>query len=96
MPDTRLDGGESDGPDRYDFDRLERSVRFLLEEHQRLSAERAELLDELVEREKRVKALEAQLESERTLRTRAIDRVDKVLARVERLQSSVAAAAESA
>jgi len=82
--------------ERYDFDRLERSVEFLIEEHERLSGEREALLEELVDREQRIAALESGLERERILRLTAVEGVDKILARLEQLQSSVSAAVEPA
>lgn len=82
--------------DGYDFERLERSVDFLIEEHQRLSAEREALLEELVEREQRLAALESELESERRRRLTAVEGVDKILGRLAQLQTSVSAAVESA
>ncbi len=82
--------------DRYDFDRLERSVEFLIEEHVRLSGEREALLEELVEREQRVGALELQLDRERSHRLTAVEGVDKILTRLEQLQASVSTVMESA
>ena len=81
---------------RFDFDRLERAVSFLIEEHQRLSSEKAALLEELVDREARITSLEAKLENERSLRSTAVEGVDKILARLEQLQASASAAAEPA
>lgn len=78
---------ERDG--RYDFDRLERSIDFLIDEHQRLSAERAALLGELREREHRIAMLESRLESERAHRATAVQHVDKILSRLQQLQASV-------
>jgi chromosome segregation ATPase len=90
-------GGKSaETSDRFDFERLERSVEFLIEEHQRLSAERAELLEELVDREQRLASLESELESERQRRLTAVEGVDKILGRLAQLQTSVSAAVESA
>ncbi|HLU46624.1 MAG TPA: hypothetical protein VK116_01025 [Planctomycetota bacterium] len=74
---------------RYDFDRLERSIDFLIDEHQRLSAEKEALLGELRERELRIAMLEARLESERSQRATAVELVDKVLSRLQQLQASV-------
>lgn len=82
--------------DRYDFDRLERSVQFLIEEHERLSGEREALLEELIDREHRISALESQLKRESTRRIVAVEGVDKVLSRLEQLQASVSAAVEPA
>lgn len=80
----------------YDFERLERAVAFLIEEHERLSSEKAELLEELVDRERRITSLEAGIEHERALRRSAAEGVDKILARLEQLQASATAAAETA
>lgn len=93
MPEARRDGGKHVRADRYDFDRLERSVEFLLEEHERLSGERAELLEELVERERRIATLEERLEQEQVRRASAVEGVNKILARLEQLQTSATAAA---
>lgn len=85
-----------DGDGRYDFDRLERSIEYLLEEHRRISAERAELLVELAEREHKIAQLESRLESERSLRAVAVSGVDAILARLERMKSGDFAIAEAA
>ena len=81
---------------RFDFERLERAVSFLIEEHERLSTEKAALLEELVERESRITSLEAKLDRERALRATAVEGVDKILVRLEQLQASASAAAEPA
>ena len=81
---------------RFDFERLERAVAFLIEEHERLSSEKAALLEELVERESRITSLEAKLDRERSTRAAAVEGVDKILARLEQLQTSASAAAEPA
>jgi len=81
---------------RFDFDRLERAVSFLLAEHERLSTEKAALLEELVERESRITSLEAKHDRERSKRAAAVEGVDKILARLEQLQASASAAAEPA
>ena len=82
--------------EHYDFDRLERSVDFLIDEHQRLTAEREALVEELVERERRIAALEGTLEKERVRRMTAIESMDKILGRLDQLQASVTSAAEPA
>jgi chromosome segregation ATPase len=84
---------ERDG--RYDLDRLERSVDFLIREHERLSAEREALLGELLEREHRIAMLESRLASERSTRAGAVENVDKILSRLAQLQASVPATLES-
>ena len=82
--------------DQYDFDRLEKSVEFLINEHERLSGEREELLAELVDREHRISTLESRLDLEQNKRAVAVEGVDKILARLEQLQTSVTAAAKDA
>lgn len=67
-------------------------MTFLLQEHERLSSEKSELLEELVGREQRLTALESQLSMERDRRTTATEGVDKILGRLEQLQSSVTSA----
>lgn len=84
------------GVDQYDFDRLEQSVEFLIKEHERLSGEREELLAELVDREHRISTLEGRLDQEQSKRAVAVESVDKILARLEQLQTSVSAAAKDA
>ena len=101
------DGGNetavSKASEAYDFQRLERAVEYLLDEHARLAREneqiereRAALRDELVERERRLTALqaehEAELAAERGRRRSALEGVDKILGRLEQLQASVAGA----
>ena len=73
----------------YDFDRLERSVEFLIQEHERLTGEREELVSELVDREHRIAKLESQLAAEQSKRMTAIEGVDKILNRLEQLRTSV-------
>ena len=82
--------------DQYDFDRLEQSVEFLIKEHERLSGEREELLAELVDREHRISTLEGRLDLEQSKRAVAVESVDKILARMEQLQTSVSSAAKDA
>ena len=84
------------GVDQYDFDRLEQSVEFLIKEHERLSGEREELLAELVDREHRISTLEGRLDLEQSKRAVAVESVDKILARLEQLQTSVSAVAKDA
>ncbi len=79
----------------YDFDRLEQSVEFLIKEHERLSGEREALLVELVDREHRISMLETRLDAEQAKRAVAVEGVDKILARLEQLQATTAAAAEA-
>ena len=81
---------------RFGYERLERSIAFLIEEHERLSTEKAALLEELVDRESRLTSLEAKLERERATRAAAVEGVDKILARLEQLQARASAVAETA
>jgi cell division septum initiation protein DivIVA len=73
----------------YSFERLERSVEHLLKDHDRLSAEREALLEELVEREHRIAVLEAKLTAEDARRESAIESVDRILKRLQALESEV-------
>jgi chromosome segregation ATPase len=85
---------ETSRVDQFNFDRLEQSVDFLISEHQRLSGEKEELLSELLEREHRISMLEGRLEDERRKRATAVEGVDKILGRLEQLQSSVGTGSE--
>jgi uncharacterized protein with von Willebrand factor type A (vWA) domain len=79
----------------YDFDRLERSVEFLIKEHERLSGEREALVSELVDREHRISVLESRLATEERKRVSAVEGVDKILNRFEQLRTTVTANAEA-
>jgi hypothetical protein len=92
---SRSDADVSRAP-HYNFDRLEQSVEFLIKEHERLSGEREALLAELVDREHRIATLETRLDGEKAKRATAAEGVDKILARLEQLQASAAAAAKAA
>ena len=70
----------------YDFERLERSVEILLKEHERLSAEREALLEELVDREHRISTLEAKLVSEEARRQSSVEHVDRILERLQAVE----------
>lgn len=74
--------------ERYDFERLERSVEYLLENHERLGAEREALLAELADREHRIASLEAKLDADRRRRATAVATVNRVLERLEALQAT--------
>jgi len=74
---------------QYNFERLERSIEFLLEDHDRLSAEREALLEELVERERRIATLESKLVAESKRRGVALESVDQILQRLQELESEV-------
>ena len=95
MNDASRGDAESSRGDRYDFDRLERSVEFLIQEHQRLTQERQALLAELADREHRISSLESRLDSERGRRVRAVEGLDRILARLEELEAGVAAVSET-
>jgi hypothetical protein len=83
--------GENLSPriDRYDFERLERSVEYLLKDHERLSTEREALLAELIDREHRIAVLESKLVAEDQRRATAIESVDRILARLEALEVGI-------
>jgi len=73
----------------YDFERLERSVEILIEDHERLSAEREALRNELVERERRILSLEAKLAAESQRRASAAEHVDRILKHLEAVERRV-------
>ena len=91
---TRSANEASVSDDGYGFERLERAIEFLLEEHERLSAEKHELLGELADREQRITELEARLTRERERREVVTEGVDKIIGRLDQLRSSVGLAAE--
>ena len=76
----------------YSFERLERSVEHLLKEHERLSAEREALLEELIDRERRIATLESNLASEGERRVSAVEGVDRILKRLETIELEVVGA----
>ena len=80
----------------YDFERLERSVEYLLKDHERLDAEREALREELVERERRIAGLEAKLAAEGERRVSAVDRLDRILTRLQEFESVVVGVGASA
>lgn len=75
--------------DGFDFDRLEHGIEQLLEAHARLRAERDALLQELADREHRLSQANAKLDAERARRGEALDRIDRILARLGRLESTM-------
>ena len=83
--------GENVSPrsDRYDFERLERSVEYLLKDHERLSTEREALLAELIDREHRIAVLESKLAAEDQRRASAVESVDRILVRLEALEVGI-------
>jgi chromosome segregation ATPase len=87
----------------YDFQRLERAIAYLIDEHERLAREKdrleqehAALREELVDREQRLAALQQELTSERGRRRTALEGVDKLIERLDQVQASVGAMAGQA
>ena len=76
------------GRGHYDFERLEAAVDFLITEHERLTSEKRELLEELVERESRLASLESRLAQGEQKRRSALAGVDNVLDRLDQLRST--------
>ena len=79
----------------YGFDRLERALEFLIHEHERLTQEKDELLHELADRESQLRQLEDRFTRERERRELAVEGVDKLLARLDQLRSSVGCPVEA-
>jgi chromosome segregation ATPase len=92
MNDVSRGDADSSRAGRYDFDRLERSVEFLIKEHERLNQEREAMLAELADREHRISTLQSRLDSEQGRRVQAVEGLDRLLARLEALQAEVTAA----
>jgi hypothetical protein len=75
--------------DRYDFERLEGSIEYLIKDHERLNAEREALLSELIDREHRITHLEARLEGDAKRRAAALESVDLILERLEKVEAGL-------
>ena len=83
----------SPGGDRaggaYDFDRLERAVRSLVAQQNRLATENQQLRDELAQRDVEAKQLNAEIEDAKSRREGAIERVDTLMAELDRLDTQL-------
>ncbi len=74
---------------RYDFDRLERAVRSLVAQQNRLATENQQLRDELAQRDVEAKQLNAEIEDAKSRREGAIERVDTLMAELDRLDTQL-------
>lgn len=67
----------------YDYNRLERVVAELLNEHRKLRSENEELRQELVERDEQLVGLDQRVSQQEQRRTDALKRVGDLIAQVE-------------
>jgi len=74
---------------RYDFDRLERAVRSLVEQQNRLSRENQALRDQLAERDVEAERLHGEIQDAQLRREGAIARVDALMAELDRLDAQL-------
>ncbi|MCH2185248.1 hypothetical protein MK280_05185 [Myxococcota bacterium] len=72
---------------RYDFDRLERAVRSLVEQQTRLSSENQQLRDQLAQRDVEAERLNGEIQDAQLRREGAIARVDALMAELDRLDA---------
>jgi chromosome segregation ATPase len=79
----------------YDFTRLERAVRALAEECRRRQAESASLRNDLVDKGRRIRALDEQLLHANQLRQDVAKRVDELIARIDALDAQLDESAEA-
>ncbi len=77
--------------ERYDFDRLERSIDVLVERHQVLQAHHSELKSALTEREQRIGALGEEILQFNQRRQGAAKRLDDLIAQVAALEHKFSA-----
>jgi chromosome segregation ATPase len=76
----------------YDWDRLERVVRALVDQQGSLSTEVLELRGLLGERDQQIRGLEAQLIEANQRRQDTGKRIDELIAQLEQLDAQLAAA----
>ena len=74
---------------RYDFDRLERAVRSLVEQQNRLSRENQALRDQLAQRDIEATRLNGEIQDAKTRREGAIARVDALMVELDRLDAEL-------
>lgn len=78
-------GAASARPSSYDYPRLQRAVEALLEAHEQLRAENAELRATVAAGGKQVGDLDSTLRDERRRREAAIARIDALVTRLDQL-----------
>ena len=73
----------------YDFDRLERAVQSSVEQQKRLSKENQELRDQLAQRDVETERLSGEVQAAKLRREHAIERVDALMAELDRLDTQL-------
>lgn len=76
----------------HDFERLERAVTKLVEEHRALRREHARLIRELGDRDRRIGVLEGELLELNQRRQDAGKRLDELISQIEHLDARLGAA----
>ena len=76
-------------PEVYGFDRLERAVAALVEQHERMQEDNGELRRELDEKVERLRALEEQLLEANQRRKDVAKRVDDLIAQLDQLDTQI-------
>ena len=74
---------------RYDFDRLERAVRSLVDQQNRLARENQALRDQLAQRDIEATRLNGEIQDAKTRREGAIARVDALMVELDRLDAEL-------
>jgi hypothetical protein len=82
-------GSKDVGTEAYGFDRLERAVAALVEQHERMLKENGELRRELAERSGRVRVLEEQVLEANQRRKDVVKRVDELIAQIDQLDTQL-------
>jgi predicted nuclease with TOPRIM domain len=80
---------------RYDYPRLQRAIEALLDAHERLRRENAELRAVAARSEERIGDLEAALRDQQKRRADAIARIDALVAQLDDLDGRLERAEES-
>lgn len=83
-------------PEAYGFDRLERAVASLVEEHERMQKLNTELRHEVTEQSKRIRSLEEQLLDANQRRQDVSKRVDELIAELDQLDAQLGSVEEPA
>jgi septal ring factor EnvC (AmiA/AmiB activator) len=89
MSDEMSTGEVGDVQEAYGFDRLERAVAALVEQHERMQKENGELRRDLAEKTDRLRALEEQLLEANQRRKDVAKRVDDLIAQLDQLDAQL-------
>jgi chromosome segregation ATPase len=76
-----------DGPNDYDFERLERAVAALVADHEHLRSDMAALRGELHEKNQRIRHLDAQVLEANQRRQDVGKHIDELIAQIDQLDA---------